>query len=78
VRSENSPRKNFFNINYIAWLPDQSGLLVTALKMPDKSYRIWHVSAANGEAIMLTADSETYSQPNPTQPQGRWYQPYRT
>jgi len=57
---ELTPQK-FFNINYIAWLPDQSGLLVTALKMPDKSYRIWHVSAANGEATMLTADSETYS-----------------
>ncbi|HEX3100262.1 MAG TPA: DUF5050 domain-containing protein, partial [Pyrinomonadaceae bacterium] len=55
-----TPEK-FFNINYVVWLPDQSGWLMTARKLPDKSYRIWHISAANGEASMLTADSETYS-----------------
>ncbi len=53
--------ERFFNINYIAWLPDQSGWLITARKLPDKSYRIWHVSAANGDTSMLTADSETYN-----------------
>lgn len=53
--------ERFFNINYVAWLPDQSGWLITARKLPDKSYRIWHVSAATGEMSILTADSETYN-----------------
>ena len=53
--------ERFFNINYLTWLPDQSGWLMTARRLPDKSYRIWHISAANGEASMLTADSENYN-----------------
>ena len=60
VEREITPQK-FFNISYIAWLPDQTGWLVTALKLPDKNYRIWQISAAGGEPKMLTADSETYS-----------------
>ena len=53
--------ERFFNINYVVELPDQSGWLLTARKIPDKSYRIWHVAAATGEATMLTSDAETYS-----------------
>ncbi|MEP6787228.1 MAG: winged helix-turn-helix domain-containing protein [Acidobacteriota bacterium] len=53
--------ERFFNINYVVWLPDQSGWLMTARKIPDKSYRIWRVSAATGEASILTSDSETYN-----------------
>jgi Tol biopolymer transport system component/DNA-binding winged helix-turn-helix (wHTH) protein len=53
--------QRFFNINYIASLPDQSGWLISALKLPDKNYRIWKVSDATGDVSMLTADSETYS-----------------
>jgi Tol biopolymer transport system component/DNA-binding winged helix-turn-helix (wHTH) protein len=52
--------ERFFNINYISWLPDQSGCLMTALQLPDNSYRIWNISN-NGSASKLTADSETYS-----------------
>jgi dipeptidyl aminopeptidase/acylaminoacyl peptidase len=52
--------ERFFNINYVAWLPDQSGWLITALRLPDKNFGIWQVSAV-GEALKLTADSETYS-----------------
>lgn len=55
-----TPQK-FFNIGYIAWLPDHSGLLLTAMQLPDRSYRIWNVSIATGEASKLTADSESYS-----------------
>jgi Tol biopolymer transport system component/DNA-binding winged helix-turn-helix (wHTH) protein len=54
-----TPQK-FFNISYITWLPDQSGLLLTARRLPDKNFRIWQVSAATGEASVLTDDSETY------------------
>ena len=53
--------QKFFNISYLAWLPDQSGMLLTAMKLPDRNYRIWKVSASTGEASKLTADSETYS-----------------
>src|SRR5262249_17410388 len=54
-----TPEK-FFVINYIAWLPDQSGLLVTAKKLPDRNSRIWYVSSSTGEAKALTDDAETY------------------
>jgi WD40 repeat protein len=57
---EITPQK-FFNINYIAWLPDQSGWLITAMKVPDKNYRIWKIPGSGGEPTKLTADSETYS-----------------
>ena len=50
----------FFNIAYIAWLPDQSGLLLTAMQLPDRNYSIWNVSTS-GVGSKLTSDSETYS-----------------
>jgi Tol biopolymer transport system component/DNA-binding winged helix-turn-helix (wHTH) protein len=53
--------QRFFNVNYIAWLPDQSYLLVTARKIPELNYRIYRISPATGEAYILTTDSETYS-----------------
>jgi len=53
--------QKFFNIKQIAWLPNQSGLLLTASVNPDKNFRIWQVSTASGEASPLTNDSETYS-----------------
>ncbi len=52
--------EKFFNINYIAWLPGDAGLLITAKQLPDKSYRIWQI-APNGQATKLTDDAETYS-----------------
>jgi Tol biopolymer transport system component/DNA-binding winged helix-turn-helix (wHTH) protein len=55
---ELTPEK-FFNIGYIAPLPDQSGWLITAVQLPGTSC-IWHI-AASGEARKITSDSETYS-----------------
>jgi len=52
--------EKFFNINYIAWLPDDNGLLITAKQLPDRSYRIWQISPS-GQATKLTDDAETYS-----------------
>ncbi len=53
--------EKFFNIKHLTWFPDQSGLFVTASKIPNKHFRIWQVSAETGEAQPLTRDSETYS-----------------
>ena len=52
--------ERFFNIAYLAWLPDQSGLLLTGMQLPDRNYSIWKV-AASGEGAKLTSDSDTYS-----------------
>lgn len=53
--------QKFFNIRNLSWLPDESGLLITASRVPNKHFRIWQISAATGEALPLTKDSETYS-----------------
>ena len=53
--------ERFFNIRNMSWLPDQSGLLITASRIPNKNFRIWQVSARNGKAEPLTKDSESYS-----------------
>jgi eukaryotic-like serine/threonine-protein kinase len=57
---ELSPEK-FFNIKHLAWLPNQSGLLATASRIPNRHFRVWQISAATGEAQPLTKDSENYS-----------------
>lgn len=53
--------EKFFNIKAIEWLPNQSGLLVTASRTPGKTYNIWQVLTSNGRALPLTNDSENYS-----------------
>lgn len=53
--------EKFFNIKRLAWLPDKSGLLITASKQPSKIFRIWHISVETGTAQQLTKDSESYS-----------------
>ncbi|HSK72121.1 MAG TPA: DUF5050 domain-containing protein, partial [Pyrinomonadaceae bacterium] len=52
--------EKFFNIKNLVCLPDGSGLLMTAARVPNKHFRIWQVSLASGEATPLTKDSETY------------------
>ena len=51
--------ERFFNIGYIAPLPDQGGWLITAVQLPRTSH-IWHISPT-GDARALTSDSELYS-----------------
>lgn len=53
--------EKFFNIKQLVWLPDRRGLLITAKKFPDNSFRIWHVSLPGGEARPLTNDSDDYA-----------------
>lgn len=52
--------ENFFNIKSLTWLPGKKGLLLTASKIPNRNFLIWHISE-NGESLPLTKDSETYS-----------------
>lgn len=54
-------QEKFFNIKGLAWLPDQTGMLVTASRIPNKYFRIWRVSEVSGDAEPLTKDAETYS-----------------
>jgi Tol biopolymer transport system component/DNA-binding winged helix-turn-helix (wHTH) protein len=53
--------EKFFDIKSLAWLPDGSGLLLTASRIPNKHFRIWRVFAASGEVSPLTDDSESYA-----------------
>jgi Tol biopolymer transport system component/DNA-binding winged helix-turn-helix (wHTH) protein len=53
--------QKFFDIKNLAWLPDKSGLLITASRFPNKNFRIWQVSAGSGDASPLTKDSESYA-----------------
>jgi Tol biopolymer transport system component/DNA-binding winged helix-turn-helix (wHTH) protein len=52
--------EKFFNIKNLAWLPDKSGWLLTASRIPNINVRIWQVSAETGKAVALTKDSESY------------------
>ncbi len=52
--------ERFFNIKSLAWLPDRSGLLATASRIPNKAFRIWKIMAG-GSAEPLTKDSGTYA-----------------
>jgi TolB protein len=53
--------EKFYDIKNLAWLPDKSGLLITASRFPNKHFRIWQVSAATRESTPLTKDSESYA-----------------
>lgn len=53
--------ERFFDIYGIVWLPDQSGLLITASRMPNNQGRIWHLSLEPGSLVPLTTDSESYT-----------------
>jgi eukaryotic-like serine/threonine-protein kinase len=54
--------QKFFNIHSLAWLPNQSGLLIAASRIPNRNFRLWQVSAATGDASPMTQDSESYGQ----------------
>lgn len=55
-------KEKFFNIRGVAWLPDKSGLLITASRIPTKQFHIWQVSLASGLVQPLTKDSENYAE----------------
>ncbi|MEO7673489.1 MAG: winged helix-turn-helix domain-containing protein [Pyrinomonadaceae bacterium] len=53
-------QEKFFDTRSMAWLPDQSGLLLTSKRFPDNNFRIWKVAAATGQTTALTNDGENY------------------
>ena len=55
-------KEKFFNIRGLAWLPENSGLLITASRIPTKQFRIWQVSFASELVQPLTKDSENYAE----------------
>ena len=52
--------KKFFNIKYLAWLPDADALLLTASKISAGNFRVWKTDVATGVAEPLSADAESY------------------
>ncbi len=54
-------KEKFFDIKSLEWLPDKSGLLLTASRIPNQNFRIWQISAATGGVQPLTKDSESYA-----------------
>lgn len=60
-RERRITEENFFDIKGLTWLPDKSGLLITAARIPNRNFLIWQVSYFTGEAKPLTNDSLTYS-----------------
>lgn len=60
AESELTPHK-FFNIKHLRWLPDGSGLLVTARESLVPKFSIWNISAATGDAKILTRDDANFS-----------------
>jgi Tol biopolymer transport system component/DNA-binding winged helix-turn-helix (wHTH) protein len=58
AESEFTPDK-FYLITSLSWLPDASGLLLTAFKFPDNNFRIWQIPVG-GTATALSQDSEHY------------------
>jgi len=52
-----------FRWNYVGqpvWLPDGSGLLLTASDRPGSPMQVWHVSVPSGEASRITRDLNNY------------------
>ncbi len=50
----------FSNIDHLRWLPDQSGILLTAYEPPNNSVKIFQVSTKTDEIKLLTKDSIGY------------------
>jgi len=53
--------EKFFNIKSVQWLPDGTGLLITARKNIDPVFRIWLISSVSGQARPVTNDGTDYS-----------------
>jgi len=46
--------------NWVEWLADGSGLLLTASEQPEDAAQIWHISYPDGAARRITSDSRRY------------------
>jgi Tol biopolymer transport system component/DNA-binding winged helix-turn-helix (wHTH) protein len=52
--------KSFFEIRNLKWLPDGSGLLISALENLDHRMKIWQIDTGSGAAQPLTKDATDY------------------
>lgn len=60
-RKKELPAGRFAHIAKLAWLPDQSGLLMTARKNPESNNnQLWRISYPGMESRQLTADVNGY------------------
>lgn len=50
----------FSDVDDVVWLPDGSGVLVTAKEKPGEPFQIWRVSVPSGEARRVTSDFNDY------------------
>lgn len=50
----------FSTIKYLQWLPDKSGILVSAFEPPHNAVRIFRVSTSSNEVQLMTKDAITY------------------
>lgn len=53
--------EKFFDIKGIAKLGENGDFLITASRLPNRSFRIWRISATTGKIEQLTNNSEDYS-----------------
>ena len=53
-------RQKWFQVGAVAWLADNSRLLVTALEQLSDTFKIWQVSYPAGEAQKITTDLNSY------------------
>ncbi len=53
--------ETFFNIKAIAALPGENGFLITAARVPNRLFGIWHVSADGRKIERLPGDPENYN-----------------
>ncbi len=58
---ELTPQK-FFNVRHLRWLPDKSGLLITATERLPEPAKIYQVSRQTGEVKTMSKDSNHYNQ----------------
>jgi serine/threonine protein kinase len=55
-----TPQK-WYEVRQVAWAPDGSHLLLTAIEKGSSSFKIWEVSYPAGEAQAITSDLDSYS-----------------
>jgi len=55
-----TPQK-WYDVRQVAWFPDGSHVLVTAIEKGSRDYKIWQVSYPSGEAQSITSDLGSYS-----------------
>jgi serine/threonine protein kinase/Tol biopolymer transport system component len=53
--------QKWYEVRQVAWFPDGSHLLITAMEKGSSDFKIWQVSYPQGEAQAITSDLGSYS-----------------